>query len=461
MEDVKMKNSKILFKVLLIFAIFWTAMSIVYGLIYGTLGNILPGFLQIMRTPAQCTRDMFGIGVEATYFNMSMCAFLMLIIILITKAYVTSVVVASYFLTIAFTTWGMTPLNMLPPILGVALYSKIMKVKLGSIVQLCFFATGVSPIVSELMLRWPFYGGDGMPFLNPGQTNLVIQPLGVVLALVFGLLAGLAIPPLCEHTKNVHKGYNLFNAGLPAGMICWVVVGFIFKLTNIPEPVNGPANELDAFPFVFVCYAILFIICLFVSFMLDRNSFKNYKNILKDSGFNSDFVEKYGVATTLANFGFYGLFILMFYTLMKIFFGAEICGPVAGVVWSSFTFVAAGVHPRNVFPIAIGYVVASLFSSIVFPFFGLGLAEGRLSMNSVSLLVAFAYATGLAPIVGHYGYIIGIFVTIIQFAMVTLTPRAYYFFNFYNSGMTASLAAYVSIPIIEKYFIKFKKDNKK
>ena len=219
---------------------------------------------------------------------------------------------------------------------------------------------------------------------------------------------------------------------------------------------NGPAVGQEVFEFVLISYLIVFVICFLLGMVLDKDALKNYGKLIQDSGYGSDFVDKYGIGATLANFAIYGIFILAFYSCMKFCFGAKFAGGVAGVVWCAFSWVAAGAHPLNVLPIGIGYVLISLVSTVLFPSLGIGAETGRLGMNSIAILIAFSYATGMAPISGKYGAIWGIIAGMMHFAIVTLIPLQYDFFNFYNGGFTAGVVAFVLILFIEHYFVKEK-----
>ncbi len=221
----------------------------------------------------------------------------------------------------------------------------------------------------------------------------------------------------------------------------------------MPLPSNGPGqSQVEIFGFVLVSYLIVFAICFILGMMLDKDALANYGKLIKDSGHGADFVEKYGIGATLVNFAVYGVFILAFYTVMKFCFGAKFSGPIAGVVWCAYTWVAAGAHPGNVLPIGIGYVLISLVSTKLCPALGIGAEAGRLGMSTVGILIAFSYATGMAPISGKYGVIWGIIAGIMHFAIVTLIPLQYDFFNFYNGGFTAGVVSFVLIPFIEHWW---------
>ena len=459
--DQKVKNARILFKVLALFTAMFFVMSFVYGIMTGTTGEIIPKFLEILRTPAQCTQDMYGISVAGTYFNMGMCCLLMLVYIICCGGMdaVNSGTVAAFFLTVGFASWGMNVMNMLPLMLGMQVYALLKKKTPVQMMNLGIFATAIAPIMSEVILRWPGYAnGNGGSVVADGvytsyNTLAAINPTGIIVAFVIAILFCCFYPALCAKAPNFHFGCDLFNAGPPAGFLCLMTIGFLFKVTNVAPPSNGPGQSpVEVFGFVLVSYGLVFLICFILGMMLDKDALKNYGKLITDSGHGSDFIDKYGIGATLINFAVYGAFILAFYTAMKFCFGAKFSGPIAGVVWCAFTWVAAGAHPGNVLPIGIGYVLISLVSTRLCPALGVGAEAGRLGMNTVGILIAFSYATGMAPISGKYGILWGIIAGAMHFAIVTLIPLQYNFFNFYNGGFTAGVVSFVLIPFIEHWF---------
>ena len=481
--DQKVKNARILFKVLVLFTLMFFVMSVLAVVLKVDTITTLTGdngiwakFIQILKTPAQCTHDLFDLSVAGTFFNMGMCCLLMLLYILACGGLnsVNSGTVAAFFLTVGFSSWGMNVINMLPLMLGMQVYALIKKKKPAQMMNLGIFATAIAPIMSEVMLRWPGYpaakdaAGKALEnSLGAGVVNMAIQPTGIIIAFVIAILFCLFYVPMCAKAPNFHFGCDLFNAGPPAGFLCLMIIGFILRVPNIGGVAfntttvqNGPGvvkfaeRGIDPqllFTFVLVSYIVVFAICFILGMMLDKNALKNYGKLIRDSGYGSDFIDKFGIGATLINFAVYGLFIVAFYTCMKFFFGAAWAGGVTGVVWCAYTWVAAGAHPLNVLPIGIGYIITSLISTSLAPD-PTKLEASRLGMHHVAILIAFSYSTGMAPISGKYGFIWGIVAGMMHFAIVTLIPLQYNFFNFYNGGFTAGVVAFVLIPFIEHYF---------
>ena len=453
-------NGVILYRVMVMFTCMFFIMAFAYAIMYESFDTIVEGFITILKTPAQCTHDAFSISVSSALFNTGFCALLIISYIpLFGKVrQVNASTLAAFFLSVGYGTWGMDIINMLPPMLGIMLVAKLRKKDMTKMVNLGIFSTALSPLLTEVMLRWPYYTAlvDG-EVVNTGTTyvtNLPFQPFGVVLAIIIGIIIGIVYPAVNEHASKMHLGYSLFNAGPAAGFLCCILVGLLFRTTNIDIPTNGPSSGPEVFSFIFISYLTAFIVCFVIGVVIDKNSLKNYIKLLKDSGHGSNFVDTYGIGATLINIAVYGIFILLFYTSAKIFFGALFNGIMAGIIWGAMTWVAAGAHPLNVLPIGVGYMLIAYVSTHIMPILGIGNDIGRLGMHSVPILIGFAYATGMAPLTGHYGFIAGIVAGIIHFSIVTLTPNLYGGFNYYNGGLAAAIVVFEFVPVLEEYFAK-------
>ena len=229
--DQKVKNARILFKVLVLFTAMFFVMSFVYGAMFQKIGvdQIFKDFVTILHTPAQCTQDMYGISVAGTYFNMGMCCLLMLVYIICCGGLnsVNSGTVAAFFLTVGFSSWGMNVLNMLPLMLGMQVYALIKKKTPASMMNLGIFATAIAPIMSEVILRWPgaytTVNEEGNVVAQLASTGqFPFQATGIILAFVIAILFCLFYPPMCAKAPNFHFGCDLFNAGPPAGFLCLI-----------------------------------------------------------------------------------------------------------------------------------------------------------------------------------------------------------------------------------------------
>ena len=73
------------------------------------------------------------------------------------------------------------------PILGIVLACKVMRMEFRSHVDMAMFSTAFGPFISEFLFRYPL--GDQFVF-----GSVQITWIGVVLAVVFSVMIGFAIP---------------------------------------------------------------------------------------------------------------------------------------------------------------------------------------------------------------------------------------------------------------------------
>ena len=114
--------------------------------------EILEGFKKIVLSRDVLITDYFVIGgYGPAFFN---SATVMLISYLMIKAFKLNFVgmsIASVMIMGGFALFGKEPLNILPIIIGTIIYSKVQGVKPGRYIYVGFLATGVSPIITELV----------------------------------------------------------------------------------------------------------------------------------------------------------------------------------------------------------------------------------------------------------------------------------------------------------------------
>ena len=116
---------------------------------------------------------------------------------------------------------------------GVALYSLVKKKPLGSLVNAMLFATGLCPLATDLLLRYPGAELHGVTFGSFVLTLVVCACVGFILP------AGLA------HSPNVHKGYCLYSAALPMGLTAFFLRALLYKMLGgvLPEAKTEEQRE--------------------------------------------------------------------------------------------------------------------------------------------------------------------------------------------------------------------------
>lgn len=402
----------------------FTAAFLIGAVLAPDRGDMLGGFWRIITKPSLLTKDYFfaEIGsVSGAFLNAALVGTVCCAMMFLPGTAIGSGTVAAYMLTIGFCFFGINLLNILPYILGTYVYSLIKKQPFAKFINFAMFSTALAPLVSEVLWRYPNTEVHGITFL------------GIVLALVIGVVVGVTMPALCAHAVNFHKGFDLYNAGPAAGFLCFMIYVVMYKTLGIEAPAIaatlGEGHNVFCNVFAIVCFAL----CLVFGLALN-GGFKGYGKLALDSGHKVDFSAKYGIGPAMINFGVYGLFILAYYNLI----GAKFTGPTFGVVWCMLAFCCGGSTPVNVLPIMVGYFIGSLF--------------GVNALNAQAIIVGLCYASGLAPVTGKYGPIAGIVAGIMHYCMVTSVPAIHGGFNLYNGGFTSGIIAFVLVPVLEHFF---------
>ncbi|MEG1983940.1 MAG: DUF1576 domain-containing protein [Oscillospiraceae bacterium] len=411
------ENSAIIKRLLLITSLLFA----IGGLFAGNLSEMLPGLIKIITSPSQLTMDYFWLGgVGASFMNAAIVGFLCWLLLSVSKGTANSGTVMAYFLTVGFSFFGMNFVNILPCFLGTFLYSVAKRDSFGKYINFAMFSTAVAPFVSEMMFRYP-----------EAETR-ALTVLGLVLGILLGTVAGFIMPALAAHSPNAHKGYSLYSAALPAGLIAFTYLAIFFKTRGIDTPVNTNIGDgFNLYANIFCCS--LFVICAITGFLMNGKSFNGYTAIFKSTGYKTDFISANGLPVSLIHIGLYGLFIMAYYNLV----GASFTGATVGAVFCMLSVSASGSHGFNVLPIMIGYAIASLFSAW--------------TLNTQAIVVGLCFATGLAPITGRFGIIPGIISGILHGCCVTLVPALHGGFCLYNGGLTCCLLAIIAVPLLETF----------
>ena len=407
-------------------------------------GQMMSGLAQILMSPAQLTKDYFEIGsVSGTFLNVSLVGFVCAAMTCLPGAAVNGLTVAAYFLTTGFSFWGINVLNMLPFILGVFLCSVVKKEPFSKYTNFAMFATALCPLASELLLRYP----------NEAEVHGITAGSVVLTVIVCGGV-GFLTPAMIGHSPNVHKGYDLYSAALPGGLLGFFLAALLYKTAGYTVP-EIAAHLGDSHPeIVWTFCAVFFALCIAGGYWLNGKSFSGYGAILQDTGLKSDFVGKYGAGLAIMNVGVYGLMITAYYIAVNALMGnvfGGFNGVTLGIVFCMVCFGAAGAHPGNIWPIMVGYVAASFIATQV--------VGGPFAVNAQAIMVGLCFASGLAPIAGVYGWWAGVIGGAAHYALVTSVPAIHGGFSLYNGGFTALVIAVILVPQLES-FCKTKEERR-
>jgi hypothetical protein len=150
----------------------------------------------------------------------------------------------------------------------------------------------------------------------------------------------------------------------------------------------------------------------------------------------SDFITKYGFASTLLNMIVVGL-ISHIYILI---FNAPLNGPTIGGVFTIIGFGAYGKNIRNVVYILLG---ASL-----------GHILGWWELSTPVIMLGALFGTGIAPIAGKYGLVVGTIAISLHIGLVQNVGSLYLGLNLYNNGFAEGFTGFIIPAIMSGLFIK-------
>ncbi len=461
--QMRMKENSVSFKlfILILNLSFFIAVPIAMA-VTGTDGEmLLKGLWEIFCGPSKLVTDYFALGcLSSTLLNAGLCGLACTLIVTLSKAQANSTTFAAYLLVIAHCFYGLNFINMWPPFIGVLVYCFVMKRAKRDHLHIAMFSTALSPFISDFLFYYP-----------PGRSLLIgkFSVLGIALSIIFGIAAGFLVPALLPGTTKMNRGFNMYKAGLALGMLGIFVYCFLYKTFGIEPHSSGPAMNVGQdgigqlnYTFMNVFFAVIFATALILGFLLNGRSFRRYKDLLSCSGYGLDFADKFGMPLCLINFGIYGFCILLY---LNVIFalpavlpflpeGVGITGPTAGIIFAALTFSADGQHPKNVAPIALGYTI--LFA-IVCVFCSVAGVEIPWTLSTQAYINGLAFATGLCPIAGSYGFKYGVIAGLVSAIICTSTSAMHGGFVLYNGGFNAGLAALIIIPILDFYNIKPKK----
>ena len=417
-----------------LFFAFFTAAFLMAAVIMPDRGSMLTGLWQILSQPSKLSTNYFFIGgYSATFLNMGLVGLICLLLYIVFKATPTNVSTLAFVLTLGFGSWGINILNIWPTIFGVMIYCIVKKEKFGANINAMLFSTGIAPLITDLMLRYP----------NAEAVGFNLE--GILIALVVGFFIGFFLPAGLANSPKVHKGFDLYSAALPVGMTAFFLNATLFKTLGVALPAGADAAQLQVASRLTVntfCI-LLFGACIVIAFALGCRP-KDYWQLIIDPALVTNFSSTYGNPVFLMNVGVFGLFILGYYNLI----GASFNGVTFGIIFCMLSTCNSGSHPGNVWPIMLGYVVASTVCGLVSPLVG---GTFTFAINAQAICVGLCYANGLSPIADKYGWRYGFLAAVMHYLLVTSVPTLHGGYCLYNGGFTAALICIILVPSLERF----------
>ena len=417
-----------------LFFAFFTAAFLIAAVIMPDRASMLPGLWQILSQPSKLSTNYFAVGgYAATFLNMGLVALISLLLFVVFHGTPTNVSTLAFVLTLGFGSWGINILNIWPTIFGVMIYCIVKKEKFGANVNAMLFSTGIAPLITDLMIRYP----------NAEAIGFNLE--GILIALVVGFFIGFFLPAGLANSPKVHKGFDLYSAALPVGMTAFFLNATLFKTLGVALPAGADAAQLQVASRLTVntfCI-LLFGACIVIAFVLGCRP-KDYWQLIIDPALVTNFSSTYGNPVFLMNVGVFGLFILGYYNLI----GASFNGVTFGIIFCMLATCNSGSHPGNVWPIMLGYIVASTVCGLVSPLVG---GTFTFAVNAQAICVGLCYANGLSPIADKYGWRYGFLAAVMHYLLVTSVPTLHGGYCLYNGGFTAALICIILVPSLERF----------
>lgn len=391
------------------------------GFVFNPVEQVFKGYFEIMRSPSILITDYVYIaGSGATFFNVATILLLNLILVKIMKLKMNGPIFAGIIMICGFSFFGKNIFNTFPIYLGIYLFSKYKRIPYKSYVISILFSTGISPLVSYSIFGF-------------GLAYYISIPLGILC----GVIAGFIIPAFASHTIIFHEGYNLYNTGFALGIIS-VLFNAVFRLCNL-NVVSVSLYDYSSSKEFYYILPIMSLISILIALMKDYRCMLQYWELMKTSGrLISDYATDYDNETVLYNFGALGL-VLFF---ICVIFNVPMNGVVFGSILSILGFAGYGLHLKNVLPIWLGAGLMIYISMLINQDFNL----------SISSIIMFVFASGLAPLAGKYGVIYGMLAGALHIVVTPLTLNFQGGFDLYNNGFSAGFVGALVTVMADKIF---------
>lgn len=401
--------------------LFSILIMLIFAFIAQPFDQLINGLLEIVLTNDNLITDYIVVGgLGAAFLNAALVTLVALITVYLARADITGPVIAGLFTVTGFAFFGKDISNVLPIFLGVYLNSLFQKEAFKNHIVAALFGTTMSPLISALMLY---------PDLSP----ILAIPLGILA----GVFVGFILPIVAKLAYRIHNGFNLYNIGFSSGLILMVLVSLLrvlgFSIT--PSLQWSEGNNIFISLFLIVFYLLLF----FLGFLENKKLPTNLVKFNKEAGVApSDFYLNYGISNTFFNMALIGIISHVF----VLIFGVPLNGPTIAGILTIVAFGAYGKNIRNVVFILIGA--------------GVGHFLGFWNMTQPAIILGALFGTGIAPIAGKYGLIIGFVAITLHISLVQNVGSLYLGLNLYNNGFAEGFTGFMIPAVVEGLRVKLK-----
>jgi len=398
------------------------------GFIFNPLEQVFKGYVNIIKSPSILITDYVYVGgLGATFFNVASILLINLFLVKRLKIRMTGPVYAGLVMICGFSFFGKNIFNTLPIYLGIFLFSIFKRIPFKSFIITILFSTGISPIVSYCFFGFGFEYYKGIP-----------------LGIIVGVIVGFVLPAISSHTIIFHEGYNLYNTGFALGIISLVFYA-VFKYCGL-EVILASDYDYTTTNVFYLILPIMSFISIGVAFINDYKVFNKYLALMKTHGrLISDYVHDFSKETVLFNFGVIGLLL----SIIGIIFKIPMNGVVFGSCLSILGFAGFGMHIKNLLPVWVGCFISIYVGMLI---------TGNYDL-SISTIIAFIFASGLAPVCGKFGIIFGLVAGVLHIIITPIMINMHGGFDLYNNGFSAGFTAMILCVVAEKILKKEKKKD--
>ena len=428
MNKLKTMNESSFLK---LFMGFISACFVIAAFLMPDRANAFSGLWQILSQPGKITTNYFHLGgYAATFLNMGLVGFICLGLFVALKGTANNVSSLAYLLTVGFASWGITVLNVWFSFAGVVLYYLVKKEKLSGACNAMMFSTGIAPLLTDLLVRYP--NAEVVGFNVPG----------LIVTVLVGLFIGFMLPAGLGHAPAVHKGLDIYSAAVPVCFLAFFLNATLYKTIGVDLPGTATDMTVASQSIVNIFCLIVFGLCVVLALAMGCQP-KQYLKLLTAKDHVGNVSGSLGKEVYLMNVGIFGLFILAYYNLI----GASFNSVTFGIIFCMLCTANSGSHPGNVWPIMLGYVVGSFGFSWLSSLAG---GSYAMTINAQAIAIGLCFANGLSPITSKYGWFYGMVSAVMHFLLVTSVPNMHGGFCLYNGGFTAAVICVLLVPVLEK-----------
>lgn len=405
---------------------------VVLAFIFDRPSEIFPGYVRILTSRGlQITDFMYIGGLGATILNSVIVALFALWLLRMMDAKPSGPAIMTFWMSLGWTFYGTTIINILPMTMGVYLYARMKKQPFSNYMIPALLCATIAPIVSVFFVS------------NPVVANMELElPLviNVLKGIAAGLLCGFILPMVASATARMHDGYTLYNIGVAGGMIAMFLAAVFNSFgINIPtEYYRQTDDNVRVAMFMYIACGILLFMGLFAGRAAKTDHVKNYKALCAQTGrAPNDFYSLFG-PTTYINMALMGILG----TSTVIALGAYFDGGVVASLFTMIAFGAMGKHLRNVIPLLIGALICAHLVAA--------------PPTSFVIVLSVLLVSCLAPMSGQFGPIWGIVIGFVHVIITYYTGHLTNGLNLYNNGFASGFVALILVPIISNFVKKSK-----